>query len=725
MRGESGTEAWKGLAPGDLVAGKYRVTRILGDGGMGIVAEAVHEKDKHRVAIKVLRPNGEAAAEAAARFLFEAKAAAQMKSVHVAQVLEVSSLENGAPYFVMEYLEGHHLAAAIQKSGALPVATAVDYLLQTCEALAEAHSAGIVHGDLKPSNLFLTQTAEGKTLVKLLDFGISKDPARAGKPESPDVKRATPKSVVGSALYMAPEQLNATRRVDHRTDIWSLGIVMHEILTSHMPFVGKTVAEVSAAVAKDSPIPIRMQRAAVPAAVETVILQCLEKEPEHRFQNVGDLANALLPFGPSDTAQLVAHITSALARATNVTAAPPPLEVARISFPAIMVQKAPRVPLVAAPVEASSGWFETTTPGISPSVVSAALAPPSTVVTVAPPKPASSGAETSPPPAAAVTAPPPATAVTAPPPPVVPPPSARAQAAAVASSEPERPNGGWTETTMPGVPPPRSRSLPASMPKLGRASSPRLDAVGDVPTAAGSAPEIVASEQAPEATDVAADTAGSPIAELVLGPAIVAEAPAPKSESGAVSPPPSSGIAEAAGALAPVHVSTQASREVSVVEPSTVPIERLVEGAAASSSAPKRAALVGIALLVALAAGGVLRALTGGGKTSGTTQSTAQSAQAGNDHPQDPTVATGAPSTQATPEMIASPAIRRPDTPAVAPVAEGASAPEPPKEAPGAGGPTTAHVTTPAVGAKPRPVAPGAAATPAPSGTAAFGVSRE
>jgi serine/threonine-protein kinase len=222
----------------------------------------------------------------------------------------------------MEYLEGHDLDTAIAGEGVLPVETAVDYVLQACEALAEAHTAGIVHRDLKPANLFLTQTSDGSTLVKLLDFGISKYTPKGAEAE---LNMTKTRALMGSPLYMAPEQMRSTRRVDHRADIWSVGIVLHEILTGQMPFVGATLPEVCAAIAADDPIPVRKQRPDLPSGLEAVILRCLQKKADQRYADVGELANALLPFGPPEATLSVKRITRIIqGLGTSMSLAPTP-----------------------------------------------------------------------------------------------------------------------------------------------------------------------------------------------------------------------------------------------------------------------------------------------------------------------------------------------------------------------------------------------------------------
>ena len=196
------------ITPGTVLAGKYRVERIIGQGGMGLVVEAKHIALDERVALKFLLPDYASHPEAAARFLREARAAVKIKSEHVARVSDVGTLDNGSPYMVMEFLEGSDLSQVLEKRGVLAIPEAIDYVIQGCEAIAEAHSHGIVHRDLKPANLFLTRRQDGYPLVKVLDFGISKT---MGNVENLTKTMAA----MGSALYMSPEQMQQTRSVDH------------------------------------------------------------------------------------------------------------------------------------------------------------------------------------------------------------------------------------------------------------------------------------------------------------------------------------------------------------------------------------------------------------------------------------------------------------------------------------------------------------------------------
>ena len=288
----------RAFTPGDVIAGRYRVENILGEGGMGVVVGARNIALDEPVAIKVLKPDAANDAEAVARFFREARAAVRMKGVHVAKVLDVGALDDGTPYILMERLEGADLSDVVERSGWLPVQTAVDYVLQTCEALAEAHALGIVHRDIKPSNLFLTTGVDGSPCIKVLDFGISKA-TNAIDATRPDFGLTQTQTVMGSPQYMAPEQMRSSRRVDGRTDIWGLGTIMHELLTGAPPFVASSMPELFAMILQDPPPRLRDRRPDIPADLDDIVLRCLEKSPDARPASVLELAGLLAPFASS------------------------------------------------------------------------------------------------------------------------------------------------------------------------------------------------------------------------------------------------------------------------------------------------------------------------------------------------------------------------------------------------------------------------------------------
>ncbi len=285
--------------PGSVVAGKYRVDRLLGEGGMGWVVQAMHLQLDQRVALKFMHATSASESpEGVARFLREARAAARIQSEHVARVMDVGTLDTGAPYLVMEYLEGQDLEGLLQARPALPVNEAIGYALQACEGLAEAHAAGIIHRDLKPANLFLARKGDGSLRVKLLDFGISKLAPSAGR--TSDGAKTGTRNLMGSPLYMAPEQMRSSKNVDRRADIWSMGVILYEMLAGSSPFNGDTLPEICARILADPAPSLRTGPSTIPVQLEAIVLRCLEKEPDARFPDVGALARALGPFGPPE-----------------------------------------------------------------------------------------------------------------------------------------------------------------------------------------------------------------------------------------------------------------------------------------------------------------------------------------------------------------------------------------------------------------------------------------
>jgi serine/threonine-protein kinase len=308
---------------GTVLAGKYRIERQLGAGGMGIVLAATHLRLEERVAIKVLLPRLAANEEIVARFLREARAAARIRSEHVARAYDVETLEDGTPYIVMEYLEGKDLEQLIAVDGPFPPTRAIDYLLQACEALAEAHSLGIIHRDLKPPNLFRTKKPDGTSCIKVLDFGIAK--VAGAVEESMGMTKTN--TQMGTPLYMAPEQLRSSRNVDVRADIWALGAVLHELVIGKPPFPADSLADLAVAVATQPTPSLRKLRPDISLELDRVIWRCLQVDPEARFASVADLAKALAPFGTSAgkaSAERVARVLAPVDSGPAGSVVPPP-----------------------------------------------------------------------------------------------------------------------------------------------------------------------------------------------------------------------------------------------------------------------------------------------------------------------------------------------------------------------------------------------------------------
>jgi serine/threonine-protein kinase len=351
------------ILPGEELAGKYRIENVIGAGAMGVVVRAWHIELEQPVAVKFLYPEFARNSDGAERFRREARAAAKIKNQHVARVLDVGTLISGAglsggassgasarnpdgnsiPYIVMEYLDGRDLAHELREQGPLPVPLAVRYVMQACEAVAEAHERGIVHRDLKPANLFLAEGSRGERSIKVLDFGISKINGSAGAQQFSLTDTAT---LMGSPAYMSPEQLESSRNVDGRADIWSLGVILHELILGQVPFNGDSVPQLVRSILSGTRTTL-LQRDAGLLELESVVARCLCQEREQRFETASALREALRPFADAALSSL----------------ASPPLPSARVegsrsSLPGSLVGRAPG----AAAAEAPSGADASTAP---------------------------------------------------------------------------------------------------------------------------------------------------------------------------------------------------------------------------------------------------------------------------------------------------------------------------------------------------------------------------
>ena len=275
---------------GQTLGGKYEIVRLLGEGGMAFVYEASHQRLQQRVAIKLLTPEFARDPELVVRFEREARAVARLRTKHVARVMDVDTTPEGVPYIVMEFLDGRDLDAELQARTRLPLAEAVDYILQACGGMLEAHGIGIVHRDLKPANLFLASEREGNDrVVKVLDFGISKFVGEA-------TRLTGMGAVMGTVLYMSPEQVRAQPEVDTRADIWALGVILYELLAGRAPWEGHSHQIAAAIVSKDPPDLRSLTQ--VPDAVVTAVQTMMQRDPARRFSNVREVLAALAPFAP-------------------------------------------------------------------------------------------------------------------------------------------------------------------------------------------------------------------------------------------------------------------------------------------------------------------------------------------------------------------------------------------------------------------------------------------
>jgi serine/threonine protein kinase len=294
---------------------------------MGVVVAAHHIHLDEKVAIKFLLPDALNNPEAVARFAREARAAVKIKSDHVARIIDVGTLDTGAPYIVMEYLEGGDLSAWITQRGALPIEQAVEFILQASEALADAHGLGIVHRDLKPANLFCIRRNDGLLSVKVLDFGISKLTTLSAS--GPDMSMTKTSTIMGSPMYMSPEQLLSSRDVDARTDIWALGVILYELLTGKAAFNGETLAELCVKISTQPAPALRDSRPDAPLGLQEVISKCLQKDRNNRYANIAQLANAIFPYGPRrarDSVERISRIIQAAGLSESSLALPPSSE---------------------------------------------------------------------------------------------------------------------------------------------------------------------------------------------------------------------------------------------------------------------------------------------------------------------------------------------------------------------------------------------------------------
>jgi serine/threonine-protein kinase len=308
-------EAAAPVRSGDIVAGRYRVERVLGRGGMGVVVAARHVQLQELVAIKFPLPRVLARSDLAARVVREGQAAARLRGEHVARVLDVGTLETGEPFLVLEHLRGQDLGAVLRERGPLPVAGAVELVLQACEALAEAHSAGIVHRDIKPGNLFLTHRPDGSPSIKIIDFGVAKTESHGGLTSSG--------AVIGTPHYMSPEQMRDARDVDARADVWALGAVLFCLVTGKPPMSAPSVAEMYQLALRGAPR-LRSVLASAPDELDEAIARCLSLSPEGRFPDVAALAAAIAPFGPAGARASAERCARILARGREESPLLPP-----------------------------------------------------------------------------------------------------------------------------------------------------------------------------------------------------------------------------------------------------------------------------------------------------------------------------------------------------------------------------------------------------------------
>jgi len=312
---------------GDVLAGKYRIERVHQRGAHGVTAEAEHLQLGQRVAVKLLSSTNRRPAEMMSQLSGSARIAAQLRNEHIARLIDVGALDGDTPYIVSEHLAGTALSGVMRVRERLPIAEAVDYVLQTCEALAEAHVLGLIHGNLKLSNLFLTRNHDGRPMIKVLDFAIS-GVALAG---STIFSRAD--STVASLSSLAPEQVRDARSVDARADIWALGTILYELISGVPAFSASSAPGLFAMIAADPVPPLGELQSDTPAALESVISRCLEKDRERRWANVEVFARELENFASPEGRESVPRVVALSERRplTPRSTLPPPLPGANLS----------------------------------------------------------------------------------------------------------------------------------------------------------------------------------------------------------------------------------------------------------------------------------------------------------------------------------------------------------------------------------------------------------
>ncbi|HVY28026.1 MAG TPA: serine/threonine-protein kinase [Polyangiaceae bacterium] len=294
------------LSTGDIIDGKYRIVRLLGEGGMGAVYEGENMRIHRRVAIKVLHAGVAATGEAVARFEREAQAAGRIGSEHIVEVLDLGNLPSGDRYMVMEFMDGDSLSARIRSKGRLTPGEAYPILHQLLEALAAAHGAGIIHRDLKPDNVYLLKSRGGKAdFVKLLDFGISKFNQMSGDSGFSMTRTG---AVMGTPYYMAPEQAKGARDLDHRVDLYAAGVILYEGVTGEVPFNADTFNELLFKIVLEAARPVEQVVPGIDPNFAAIVNKSMAREPAARFQSAREFQLALEQWAAGAGPQLAASL---------------------------------------------------------------------------------------------------------------------------------------------------------------------------------------------------------------------------------------------------------------------------------------------------------------------------------------------------------------------------------------------------------------------------------
>lgn len=549
------------LTPGTVLLGKYRVDEVLGTGGMGRVVRASHQYLNQSVAIKILLPQMAESPSTVARFLREAQATVRLKNEHVARVIDVGTTADGTPFMVMEYLEGNDLNQILRHHGPQAPNIVVDLMLQACEGMSEAHAQGIIHRDIKPSNYFITQRPDGSMLLKILDFGISKTPV--------DFTELTgTQTVIGTPSYMAPEQMKSGKQADARSDIWSMGVVMYQLLQGRPPFSGESYAELVLKVGAEPPTPLHVP---LPAGLGEVIFRCMEKDPKQRPQDVGELARSLAPFAsdPISAAQIAARTTRILLQRTGgqqglpVAAAggltaPVPLSPAQLtprSWPPSSTSLSQGHGQVTLKTKGSKGWLVA-------GALSVAILAGTGGYLASSLRRSSAGSATSDEPAEA-----PAVRMQAQPAPSAEPPATpSAPSAAPATTAPSSagPTTATTAAPTPSTAPTTATTATTAPSSTAPTSAPSTPSAGTAPTSAPATPSAATTSSTP-----AIATTPTKTATTVAGPATKTETtvPAPPAKSATTVAPPPAKSATTVGAPATKTATTAATANAATTSP--------------------------------------------------------------------------------------------------------------------------------------------------------------
>ncbi len=308
------------IGAGDVIAGRYRIDTLLASSGMGMVYQATHLELDQAVAIKFLHKKTASDKESIARFRREARVLGKLKSTHIVRVLDIGTGPDGAPFIAMELLDGSDLSSILKREGRQSLQATCDILLQICEALATAQARGIVHRDLKPSNVFISPLPDGTRHATVIDFGVAKLREAEGGGLGADITQTA--TLIGSPRYMSPEQATMGK-VDHRTDVWALGIMLQEMVTGRRVFEAEGMAQTLAAIIYKDPVPVRDHLPDVPIEIEQLLTRTLQKDPEARTPDVLAFAETLQRFASPARGSRVAYIRAMLMGASSVSESGP------------------------------------------------------------------------------------------------------------------------------------------------------------------------------------------------------------------------------------------------------------------------------------------------------------------------------------------------------------------------------------------------------------------